>query len=534
MSTLVDLPPLLWPALWTSTLAMALICCLRHPLRQVFGPHVAYLSWAAVPIVILSTLLPARTQTLTEAQMLQPLIQTTSIPNGFVFDAFIDMPPSAWIVVSCLWLAGVLASTVILFCHQRRFTRAMGQLRKTSMRGVFEAEHDPGLPVAIGIFKPRIVMPPNANQLYTPQEYTLLLTHERMHLAMKDHWVNGVSTLLLCVFWFNPMVRFAATQMRRDQELSCDAHVSKRFPNLIRHYGELILKTQLAPMQAPIACQWSAFHPLKERIMQLRSKSPSPELRTLGMCLVGLSLVGFGFMAWAAQPTTLEIKHTVTAPDVEETPVPPIPVVEDSIVSGPAPSTPSTTNIDKQKIEAARAANEAADPQGVATEDAERARAAAERASKEARAQAVEAEARRAADEARMHADNVRRASVEERAQARAESERAAADRVRMDAERTERAAADKVRMDAERIERAARDAATQAEAARIRAEAESARAVDAQNALSDAARVASSRRARAEFESKLKFTESLKRNEKQNRASMALQAAERSSRNSP
>lgn len=41
-----------------STGAIALVLLLRAPLRRAFGPELAYLAWAAVPLSLLAVLLP--------------------------------------------------------------------------------------------------------------------------------------------------------------------------------------------------------------------------------------------------------------------------------------------------------------------------------------------------------------------------------------------------------------------------------------------------------------------------------------------
>jgi pimeloyl-ACP methyl ester carboxylesterase len=150
-----------------------------------------------------------------------------------------------------------------------------------------------------------------------------------------------------------------------------------------------MLKTQLAPLAAPLACYWPArsAHPMKQRIAMLKQSLPDRPRRLMGLALVvGLSL-GAGVVAWAAQPARVEtVMVTRTGP------APP------SIEAARAQADRAQAAADLAKTEADRAARDADKAQRQADEaartadkdalDAERGRLDAERASGEAEAAA--------------------------------------------------------------------------------------------------------------------------------------------------
>ncbi len=111
--------------------------------------------------------------------------------------------------LSAVWLAGAVAMAVALWWRQRRFVRSLGALQALD-GGVWAATHDVGLPVSLGIWRPRIVLPMDFDTRYTAAERSLILAHERLrlhlhlHLRRGDLYANLLAALLLCIGWCNP------------------------------------------------------------------------------------------------------------------------------------------------------------------------------------------------------------------------------------------------------------------------------------------------------------------------------------------
>ncbi|NEK70586.1 MAG: energy transducer TonB, partial [Xanthomonas perforans] len=140
------------------------------------------------------------------------------------------------------WLVGAVAMTVALWWRQRRFVRSLGALH--ALKGeVWAATHDVGLPVSLGLWRPRIVLPMDFDTRYSAAERTLILTHERLHLRRGDLYANLLAALLLCIGWWNPLMHLAWRAFRLDQELACDAEVLTRYPGKRRSYATAMLKT---------------------------------------------------------------------------------------------------------------------------------------------------------------------------------------------------------------------------------------------------------------------------------------------------
>jgi hypothetical protein len=76
----------------------------------------------------------------------------------------------------------------------------------------------------VGWWRSRIVLPADFRERYTRGERRLV-SRTRSRTCARRHPRAGLATALRCLFWFNPLVHYAAAQFRFDQELACDAAV---------------------------------------------------------------------------------------------------------------------------------------------------------------------------------------------------------------------------------------------------------------------------------------------------------------------
>ena len=295
--TAADLFPALCETTVSGSAAILLVLALRRPLRHAFGAGIAYAAWALVPLAMLAVLLPAA-----QSPALALPVLALQAPIGLLAgdDAGAAMPDRAtWAIVVAA--SGTLASALWMIVQQRRFMRGLGSLVDLG-DGVLVADAVAGLPAVVGVWRPRIVLPADAMHRYDATERSLMLAHERAHIARGDLSANAVVAALRCLFWFNPLVQLAARRFRHDQELACDQQVVRRHPGARRAYGEAMLKTQLARGALPLGCHWGQTHPLKERIEMLKQPLQSMRRRAVGHATAIALLLATGYTAWAAQP----------------------------------------------------------------------------------------------------------------------------------------------------------------------------------------------------------------------------------------
>lgn len=157
-------------------------------------------------------------------------------------------------------------------------------------------------PVAIGIVRPKIVLPkvlPPENDGHL--KYVLL--HETIHIKRGDNLWKIVMLLALCVHWFNPLVWMMYFLFNRDMELSCDEKVILLAGERAKkEYAMALL--HLAEKQR----RWSAFsagfgkNAVKERIVAImKFKKITVSGLICAVILTGVSVTVFAQGGGAAE-----------------------------------------------------------------------------------------------------------------------------------------------------------------------------------------------------------------------------------------
>jgi beta-lactamase regulating signal transducer with metallopeptidase domain len=79
-----------------------------------------------------------------------------------------------------------------------------------------------GSPVAVGFFRPAVILPePLARQL-SPAELDHVLLHEMAHIARRDDWVQLAAAFLWSVLALHPVAAWVLRRIEREREIACD------------------------------------------------------------------------------------------------------------------------------------------------------------------------------------------------------------------------------------------------------------------------------------------------------------------------
>lgn len=303
-----DILQLLIEATVVTSLATIVVMAMRIPMRKLFGARVAYTVWGLIPLALIAVFIPAREIVIT---MVDQTVTTASEATPVLAATPLETTADPSLLLLMIWVAGATVCSFLFARQQRRFVDSLGSLNPCFEK-VFLAENNSQGPAVIGVLQPRIVLPSDFNQRYNREEQDLVLTHEQVHLSRGDTRVNLLATFLQCVFWFNPLLHWAGSRFRFDQELSTDANVLSKFPTAKKSYADAMLKTQMASIGLPVACHWQGQHPLKERILMLKKSSPRKLHRVLGFTLVAVVSLGGAFAAWSTQPANIVIASAET------------------------------------------------------------------------------------------------------------------------------------------------------------------------------------------------------------------------------
>ncbi|HIE5098471.1 TonB family protein [Stenotrophomonas maltophilia] len=281
-------------SLWLAV-GVALLAALRPLLVRLGGAALAYRSWWLLPLLLVALRLP-----LPQVALLQqmPTLPLNVVPGAVDGVAGASLPWAGLLLVA--WALGAGLCLLRDLRAQRRFERSLGALQPRA-DGSWQASADPGLPALVGLWRPRIVVGPDFDQQFDAREQALILQHEQSHRRNGDHWANGALLLMRVLFWFHPLLPWAARRFLRDQELACDARTVAPQPALRGLYASTLLKAQLVHPVAPAVCHWRSQPVLKERIAMLKqSKRKALPWVSGQVLLVGVSL-GMGAVAWASQ-----------------------------------------------------------------------------------------------------------------------------------------------------------------------------------------------------------------------------------------
>ena len=144
-------------------------------------------------------------------------------------------------VLAFVWLAGGLVLAGYVFASNFRLWRIVKSVRPLTDQSILDLLEDckgqTGVetilgiivtdkvksPALFGFVRPRLLLPVGIIETHSIKELRHIFLHELSHLKRYDILLGWVTTLLLVIHWFNPLVWYAFYRMRQDRELACDA-----------------------------------------------------------------------------------------------------------------------------------------------------------------------------------------------------------------------------------------------------------------------------------------------------------------------
>ncbi len=336
-----------------TTLLMLLVLALRKPVREQFGPNIAYALWLLPVLRLLMPPLPGAwsfteflggltyaaeapaaapsTQAIIDQALIQAQMDMAGGTAATVTEASVVTVsgPSLLLVIGTIWAVGALAFLLWHVVSHTRFCANLmrkAEIRRTVAEGrvhVIETDAATG-PLAFGIWRKYVAFPRDFAERYDPVERNLALAHELGHHLRGDLIANWIALVVLALHWFNPVAWRAFRAFRADQELACDALVlSGRAPALRHAYGRAIVKSAHGGAVSA-ACHLHTVNELKGRLKMLSKHNPKSRARitagvtgAVALTLTGLALTASGAgaaMTQADAPTPPAAPEAPAAP----------------------------------------------------------------------------------------------------------------------------------------------------------------------------------------------------------------------------
>ncbi len=188
--------------------------------------------------------------------------QTASLVTRFVPELTTSALPAAapqvsadpihiWITAgTAIWCIGMAAVAIYSLLSYGLMQHKLATA--TRLRGNIWQSEQVRSPFILGIVRPKIYIPYGLE----PNALRYVLTHERCHLARRDHLVKVLAFVLLALHWFNPLCWVAFWLMDRDMEMSCDEKVLERLGGGRKTYSTTLLSfaaNRRFPIGTPLA-----------------------------------------------------------------------------------------------------------------------------------------------------------------------------------------------------------------------------------------------------------------------------------------
>lgn len=210
----------------------------------------------------------------------------TTVPAEQIFDLNA--------VLRKLWLCGAAVMAVWFLTVNLSFS---ARARKGARR-LEEAESPVPVyvsaavpsPCLLGLVRQRVYVTPAC--LESPVRLRHVLSHELTHRRQGDPWWSLVRAVCLCLYWFDPLVWWAAALSRRDCELACDEGAIRRLGEAERiAYGRTLVGLVAAGASPGSLLQTattmrSGKRGLKERIALIAKKPRMLAITALCLTIV--------------------------------------------------------------------------------------------------------------------------------------------------------------------------------------------------------------------------------------------------------
>ena len=246
-----------------------------------------------------------------------------------------EMPAlvGAWALGAALMLGRVALGLAWVGRARRRSTpapaewqaRLDGLARGLGLRRAVSLRLLPGLagPIALGLFKPCVLLPASLLSRLPADLIEALLAHELAHVRRWDYLANLLQSAVEALLFFHPVVWWLSARLRAERELVAD-EISAGLLGSPRRLAEALHRLSELQPAGPRSGRARAAPGRDRRRRHARRRAPRPRAPGWKLALPALLIAATSFVVQARSPSTPEAAApTSTSAAAATTEVPP-------------------------------------------------------------------------------------------------------------------------------------------------------------------------------------------------------------------
>ena len=211
----------------------------------------------------------------------------------------------AWLAISIALVLRVLFSLVVLRRHlincKKASTNVANYVKEVAIQlGVgmsadVRLASENAMPMSCWLGGPAIVLPSNFAD-WPAGHRNVTLAHELGHVVRRDAWADYLVQVVACFLWLNPLVWWAAADVRRLRERACDEWVLSRSGMSPANYAECLLAVVRCchDQRLKLASPMASRRDLETRLAWLMSASDRRVMRPLVVAAISFFIVMAG------------------------------------------------------------------------------------------------------------------------------------------------------------------------------------------------------------------------------------------------
>lgn len=164
--------------------------------------------------------------------------------TGMIFSNCLRIIGDKHIWICWLYICGVFLYAALLIHKRRKLKKLVAGMEKRKVDGTsVYVTNIPVTPYAVGVFRPKIVMPEVMLKEYAGKELQTILLHEKIHIRLGHLLLYLLWDILRVLLWINPLLSVGTRYFREDMEEICDWVTIQRSTGKAYTYGQLLLKS---------------------------------------------------------------------------------------------------------------------------------------------------------------------------------------------------------------------------------------------------------------------------------------------------